>query len=88
MARILGGFSSQTQTQTGTGGVKFNPAQGSDNVMRNGVSNSITTKHQCITAMKEYEAKSFEELRAEDYAAGRKGGILLPTLLISCYILE
>ncbi|XP_013408855.1 nuclear pore complex protein Nup98-Nup96-like [Lingula anatina] len=58
--------------QTGTT-VKFNPLPGSDNMLKNGVSQTINTKHQCITAMKEYESKSLEELRMEDYAANRKG---------------
>ncbi|XP_076821207.1 nuclear pore complex protein Nup98-Nup96-like isoform X2 [Clavelina lepadiformis] len=67
------GGSSFGQQQTGTGGVKFAPTTGSDTMMKNGVQSSITTKHQCITAMKEYEGKSFEELRTDDYLAGRKG---------------
>ncbi|CAL1283219.1 unnamed protein product [Larinioides sclopetarius] len=52
---------------------KFNPPTGVDVIMRGGVSRSIGTKIQCITCMKEYENKSFEELRVEDYAAKRKG---------------
>ncbi|XP_066286606.1 nuclear pore complex protein Nup98-Nup96-like isoform X2 [Branchiostoma lanceolatum] len=60
----------------GTNGttVKFNPVSGSDTMMKNGVSQNIRTAHQCITAMKEYETKSLEELRVEDYLANRKGG--------------
>ncbi|XP_039263880.2 nuclear pore complex protein Nup98-Nup96-like [Styela clava] len=69
----LFGFSS-AQQQNGTGAVKFNPPTGTDTMMRSGQSSTISTKHQCITAMKEYEAKSFEELRVDDYTAGRKGG--------------
>uniref|UniRef100_A0A8C7MKM7 Nuclear pore complex protein Nup98-Nup96 n=1 Tax=Oncorhynchus kisutch TaxID=8019 RepID=A0A8C7MKM7_ONCKI len=42
-------------------------------MVKGGVTTSINTKHQCITAMKEYENKSLEELRFEDYQAGRKG---------------
>jgi nuclear pore complex protein Nup98-Nup96 len=41
-------------------------------VQKNGVTTSINTLHQCITAMKEYETKSLEELRFEDYQAKRK----------------
>ncbi|XP_028322380.1 nuclear pore complex protein Nup98-Nup96 isoform X2 [Gouania willdenowi] len=62
----------QQQQQPGTT-VKFNPPSGSDTMVKAGVTTSINTKHQCITAMKEYENKSLEELRLEDYQAGRKG---------------
>ncbi|XP_033491350.2 nuclear pore complex protein Nup98-Nup96 isoform X1 [Epinephelus lanceolatus] len=65
------GFSA-AQQQPGTT-VKFNPPTGSDTMVKAGVTTSINTKHQCITAMKEYENKSLEELRLEDYQAGRKG---------------
>ncbi|KAM9498566.1 nuclear pore complex protein Nup98-Nup96-like isoform 7-T11 [Salvelinus alpinus] len=65
------GFTQQA-AQPGTT-VKFNPPTGSDTMVKGGVTASINTKHQCITAMKEYENKSLEELRFEDYQAGRKG---------------
>ncbi|XP_007259635.3 nuclear pore complex protein Nup98-Nup96 [Astyanax mexicanus] len=68
----LFGASSFTATQPGTA-IKFNPPTGSDTMVKSGVTTSINTKHQCITAMKEYENKSLEELRLEDYQAGRKG---------------
>ncbi|XP_076836868.1 nuclear pore complex protein Nup98-Nup96 isoform X3 [Brachyhypopomus gauderio] len=68
----LFGSSSFTATQPGTT-IKFNPPTGSDTMVKSGVTTSINTKHQCITAMKEYENKSLEELRLEDYQAGRKG---------------
>ncbi|CAB0032392.1 unnamed protein product [Trichogramma brassicae] len=54
--------------------VKFNPVTGSDSMVKNGTTQTISTRHHCITCMKEYENKSLEELRLEDYAAGRKGG--------------
>uniref|UniRef100_G1NQU8 Nuclear pore complex protein Nup98-Nup96 n=1 Tax=Meleagris gallopavo TaxID=9103 RepID=G1NQU8_MELGA len=49
------------------------PPTGTDSMVKSGVSTTINTKHQCITAMKEYESKSLEELRLEDYMANRKG---------------
>ncbi|XP_037869821.1 nuclear pore complex protein Nup98-Nup96 isoform X2 [Bombyx mori] len=61
------------QQPTGTGHVKFNPVVGTEVVMKNGTSQNINIKHHCITFMKEYEGKSLEELRLEDYMAGRKG---------------
>ncbi|KAM9331933.1 nuclear pore complex protein Nup98-Nup96 isoform 2-T2 [Pholidichthys leucotaenia] len=64
------GFSASQQPGTT---VKFNPPSGNDTMVKAGVTTSINTKHQCITAMKEYENKSLEELRLEDYQAGRKG---------------
>ncbi|XP_062384841.1 nuclear pore complex protein Nup98-Nup96 isoform X2 [Sardina pilchardus] len=68
----LFGAASFTPAQPGTT-LKFNPPTGSDTMVKGGVTTSINTKHQCITAMKEYENKSLEELRLEDYQAGRKG---------------
>ncbi|XP_063041599.1 nuclear pore complex protein Nup98-Nup96 isoform X2 [Engraulis encrasicolus] len=65
-------FTAAQQQQPGTT-IKFNPPTGSDTMVKGGVTTSINTKHQCITAMKEYENKSLEELRLEDYQAGRKG---------------
>lgn len=63
----------QTMAATGTAIAKYQPHSGTDTLMKNGLSNTINTRQHCITAMKEYEGKSLEELRLEDYAANRKG---------------
>ncbi|XP_045541514.1 LOW QUALITY PROTEIN: nuclear pore complex protein Nup98-Nup96-like [Papilio machaon] len=63
----------QQQAPTGTGHVKYNPVVGTDMVVKSGTSQNVNIKHHCITCMKEYEGKSLEELRLEDYTAGRKG---------------
>lgn len=60
-------------TAGGTAIAKFQPHSGTDTLMKNGQTNNVNTRQHCITAMKEYESKSLEELRIEDYAANRKG---------------
>ncbi|XP_017084133.2 nuclear pore complex protein Nup98-Nup96 [Drosophila eugracilis] len=62
-----------TGVNTGTAVVKYQPTLGTDTLMKSGQPNSVNTKQHCITAMKEYESKSLEELRLEDYMCGRKG---------------
>lgn len=52
--------------------VGFLPVPGTTTELQNGVSRQITTRHQCIVAMQEYESKSLEELRFEDYQMNRK----------------
>jgi len=57
-----GGFLSAGATGTACSGttVKFVPVTGTDVVMKGGSQQSVSTKLQCITGMKEYEAKSLE----------------------------
>ena len=52
--------------------ISFLPAKNQDSINRNGSQITLNTLHQCITAMKEYESKSLDELRFEDYQANRK----------------
>ncbi|KAI6184769.1 Peptidase S59 domain-containing protein [Aphelenchoides bicaudatus] len=52
--------------------MKFNPVNGNDTMVKNGISKDITTKLMCVTAMQQYQNKSLEELRVEDYQANRK----------------
>lgn len=59
---------------SGTAVVKYQPSHGTDTLLKSGNTTNINTKQHCITAMKEYEGKSLEELRLEDYLDNRKGG--------------
>ena len=58
----LAAFTAQTGTT-----IKFNPPSGQDTMLKGGVSTSINTRHQCITAMKEYESKSLEASNLDIY---------------------
>jgi hypothetical protein len=40
--------------------------------MKNRIQTPVPTLHQCITEMEEYNTKSLEELRFEDYQLKRK----------------
>lgn len=71
--------SNQSQAAAGTV-VKFSPVTGTDNMQKNGLATTISTKHHCITCMKEYENKSLEELRFEDYCCNRKGKLFLAVI--------
>lgn len=53
--------------------VKFEPIKAKDTANKNGVTYNVDTLLHCITGMSQYEQKSLEELRFEDYLAGRKG---------------
>ena len=67
-------FGASGQNPVGTT-IKFSPMLGQDTAVKNGNQSTVTTKNFCICTMKEYEEKkSLEELRYEDYQAGRKFG--------------
>lgn len=66
------GNTNPTTVPAGTA-VKFTPVITTDSMSKNGISHSISARHCCIASMKEYESKSYEELRFEDYQIGRKG---------------
>lgn len=53
-------------TQIGTGGAPFTPFQEKDSTT------NVTNSFQSITCMPEYRNFSFEELRLQDYQAGRR----------------
>ncbi|GLV36712.1 Nucleoporin 98-96kD [Carabus blaptoides fortunei] len=66
------GFGGNTNSQMGTV-LKFTPVTGTDTMVKGSINQTISTRHHCITCMKEYENKSLEELRWEDYQVNRKG---------------
>jgi hypothetical protein len=70
--RTAVGAFGQQQSFIGTT-IKFISPTGTDTMMTSGGEQSINIRHQCITFMKEYENKSIEELRLEDYSTNRKG---------------
>ncbi|CAH8850249.1 unnamed protein product [Trichobilharzia szidati] len=53
--------------------IAFNPPITTEILQRGGQPSQVNAKHMCITAMKEYQDKSLEELRLEDYALNRRG---------------
>ena len=63
--------------RVGTGHTEFRPTSGTDTWMRQGQLSTINTRLQCITGMKEYENKSLEELRCEDFRDRRQLLLLL-----------
>lgn len=52
--------------------IPFRPYLNTDLMIKNGTTQSVTIRHQCITCMSEYQNKSLEELRYEDYKKGLK----------------
>lgn len=62
-----------TDQNLGSSIAKYQPTNSTDTLVKNGQQNNISTRQHCITSMKEYENKSLEEIRFEDYSANRKG---------------
>jgi nuclear pore complex protein Nup98-Nup96 len=56
----------------GTASIPFTPLQVKESVQKNGITNNLTLKLQAITGMQQYETKSMDELRWEDYQKGQK----------------
>ncbi|KAL3317930.1 Nuclear pore complex protein Nup98-Nup96 [Cichlidogyrus casuarinus] len=65
-------FSSSLGQQISGSTVPFNAPASTDTIQRSGQTTTINTKHMCYTAMKDFQNKSLEELRLEDYLANRK----------------
>lgn len=65
-----------TTENAGSSIAKYQPTNSTDTLVKNGQQNNINTRQHCITAMKEYEHRSLEEIRFEDYSANRKGVVM------------
>ncbi|KAF7634524.1 Peptidase S59 domain-containing protein [Meloidogyne graminicola] len=52
--------------------VKFTPPTGTDTMQLKGQQTQVSTKQMCISAMKEFDSKSLEEIRCADYISGKK----------------
>mmetsp|Transcript_925 Transcript_925/g.1148 ORF Transcript_925/g.1148 Transcript_925/m.1148 type:complete len:1736 (+) Transcript_925:182-5389(+) len=63
-------FGAPSSAAAGSGGSKVAPFNVTN---RNDGNNNTQISFQSITAMQQYEAKSFEEIRFEDYSMGNKG---------------
>ena len=70
---LTGGLGGMGGMLGGNQPVKFEPVKAKDTANKNGVTYNVDTLLHCITGMSQYEQKSLEELRIEDYIAGRKG---------------
>jgi nuclear pore complex protein Nup98-Nup96 len=68
----LFGQPAATASNYGTATVKYQSQSNIDNLLKGGQTISVTTRQHCITFMKEYQGKSIEELRLEDYMANKK----------------
>lgn len=72
-ASTSGFFNTSGLRDTNGTAVKFTPVGGTDTTLNRGLTQTIQVRYWCINFMKEYEDKSMEELRFEDYKQGRKG---------------
>ena len=59
LCSCFSGFVGATAATSGTM-VKFTPPAGTETMLKGGSQQNMNTRHQCITAMKEYESKSLE----------------------------
>ena len=70
-----GAFGQQPTTMTGTGNPPFQPFKVEEQVLDRYKNTKIENHYmQSITAMNQYQAKSFEDLRFEDYQKNNKHG--------------